>query len=193
MSAASRRSGAPPRQSSLLAPAELQPAEASIKSLRASLVFQPLLILQFEGYPIPVGEPLSGGYSNPSIVKPSALNNRGSLSGSACPVEDPRRSSSGAHFPSSVPSSRKAEGDQDHQTSCANSNRFCPRYLLCDTRSQHPDHRANEHRSRAEFSAYPHPNTVSVPFFVTPLVYKQWHGFRGLRQFTTLQPFAPAR
>jgi len=25
----------------------------------------------------------------------------------------------------------------------------------------------------------PHPNTVSVPFFATPLVNKYWHSFRG--------------
>jgi hypothetical protein len=28
----------------------------------------------------------------------------------------------------------------------------------------------------------PHPNTVSVPFFATPLVNKYWHSFRGPRQ-----------
>ena len=63
MSAASRRSDAQPRQSSPLVPAELQPAEASIQSLRASLVFQLSLILQFTGQSIPVGGPLSGGCS----------------------------------------------------------------------------------------------------------------------------------
>ncbi|MEJ6391559.1 hypothetical protein V8J83_18730, partial [Gymnodinialimonas sp. 2307UL20-7] len=40
-----------------------QPAEASIRSLRAFLVSQPSLILQFAGQSIPVGAPLSGGYS----------------------------------------------------------------------------------------------------------------------------------
>ena len=30
-------------------------------------------------------------------------------------------------------------------------------------------------------SAHPHPNTVSVPVFATPLVNKYWHSFRGPR------------
>ncbi|WP_297753816.1 hypothetical protein, partial [uncultured Shimia sp.] len=45
----------------------LQPAEASIRSLRVSLVSQPSLILQLRNKSIPVGGPLSGGYSSPSL------------------------------------------------------------------------------------------------------------------------------
>jgi len=52
-SVASRRSGAPHPLSSSLALAELQLAEASILSLRASLVSQPSLILQFAGQNYP--------------------------------------------------------------------------------------------------------------------------------------------
>jgi hypothetical protein len=52
---------------------------------------------------------------------------------------------------------------------------------LCDMRSRRPNHRANEHQSRAISSVRPHPNTVSVPFFATPLVNKYWHSFRGPR------------
>jgi hypothetical protein len=50
-------------RSSLPDSVKLQPAEASIRSLRASLVFQPSLILQLRDKSIPVGGPLSGGYS----------------------------------------------------------------------------------------------------------------------------------
>jgi hypothetical protein len=53
---------------------------------------------------------------------------------------------------------------------------------LCDMRSRRPNHRANEHQSRAISSVRPNPNTVSVPFFATPLVNKYWHSFRGPRQ-----------
>jgi hypothetical protein len=56
-------SGAPPPRPSFLDPAALQPAEASIQYLPAFLAFQPSLILQFLGQSIPVGGPLSGGYS----------------------------------------------------------------------------------------------------------------------------------
>ncbi|MBO9468460.1 hypothetical protein J7443_24770, partial [Tropicibacter sp. R15_0] len=47
----------------------LQLAEASIQSLRVSLFSQPSLILQFTGQSIPVGGPLSGGYSNNIATK----------------------------------------------------------------------------------------------------------------------------
>ncbi|NRB34970.1 MAG: hypothetical protein HRU31_09525, partial [Rhodobacteraceae bacterium] len=67
-SVASPRSGALPRQSLRLVPVELQPAEASIQSLRASLVAQPLLILQFAGQSIPVGGTLSGGLLQQSLL-----------------------------------------------------------------------------------------------------------------------------
>ncbi|MBO9468459.1 hypothetical protein J7443_24765, partial [Tropicibacter sp. R15_0] len=49
----------------------LQLAEASIQSLRVSLFSQPSLILQFTGQSIPVGGPLSGGYSNTTIRDPA--------------------------------------------------------------------------------------------------------------------------
>jgi len=55
------------------------------------------------------------------------------------------------------------------QTSYANNNRFSPKSLLGDTRSQHPTHHVNEHQSRVISLAYPHPNTISVPSCVTPL------------------------
>ena len=59
----SRRTGAPPRQSSPLALAELQLAEASIQSLPASLAFQPSLIRQLRDKSIPGGGPTAEGYS----------------------------------------------------------------------------------------------------------------------------------
>lgn len=62
-SAASRRSDAQPRRSSRLVPAELQPDEASIQSLQASLFFQPSLILQLRDKTIPIDGPLQWGHS----------------------------------------------------------------------------------------------------------------------------------
>jgi hypothetical protein len=55
MFAVSRRSGAPLPRLSSLDRAKLQPAEASIQSLLASLVSQPSLIFQIVGKTIPVG------------------------------------------------------------------------------------------------------------------------------------------
>src|SRR6056300_512085 len=83
-------------------------------------------------------------------------------------------------------SSLKVEAGQGHQTSYASNNTSCPKSPLCDMRSRRPNHRANEHQSHAISSVRPHPNTVSVPFFATPLVNKYWHSFRGPRQVTKL-------
>ena len=82
-------------------------------------------------------------------------------------------------------SSLKVEAGQGHQTSYASNNTSCPKSPLCDMRSRRPNHRANEHQSHAISSVRPHPNTVSVPFFATPLVNKYWHSFRGPRHYRT--------
>ena len=52
-----------PRRPPRLALKTFRPAEASPQYLRASLVSQSSLILQVKGHSIPVGGPLSGGYS----------------------------------------------------------------------------------------------------------------------------------
>ena len=72
-SAMSRRSGAQPPRLSRLDPAELQPAEASIRYLPASIIFQPSLIFHFKGQSIPVGGPLSAGCSGIKLMIPHAV------------------------------------------------------------------------------------------------------------------------
>ena len=52
---------------------------------------------------------------------------------------------------------------------------------LCDTHSQRPNHRANEHQSRVTTSTHLHQNNASKPCFLTPFAKIYWHSSRALR------------
>ena len=75
-----------------------------------------------------------------------------------------------------------SEGSRTNKNSANTALNKWLKSQLCDTHSQRPNHRANEHQSRAIVSIHLHQNNASEPCFLTPFAKIYCHSSRGLRQ-----------
>ena len=107
-------------------------------------------------------------WRNPSIVRPSSLNNQGFPAKSIYQAVTLLQSSLDAHFPFQVHASQKTVSVQFHQTSYANNNMSYIKFLLRDTNSLHQAHHANGHQSHVISSAHLRENIVSSPSLNPP-------------------------